>query len=90
MTHIAHSTVKRWGNSLATRLPKHIAEACNLEYGQEIELKAKDGQLVITPIENHKSYSLEELLAASPRRSVKRDAEDNSWFNDAPVGREVW
>lgn len=36
--------VARWGNSLAVRLPREIADELNLEEGDEIELRAAGGR----------------------------------------------
>jgi antitoxin MazE len=42
-------TVKRWGNSLAMRIPAGIAEELNLQEDQEVEVEVMNGVLTATP-----------------------------------------
>lgn len=40
--------VAKWGNSLAIRIPKDVADALSLEEGQQVEIeRSKDGVLRI-------------------------------------------
>jgi antitoxin MazE len=52
--------VTKWGNSLAIRIPKNIAEQVNLKPGTLIAIAIVDNNIVITP--KRQQYSLEELL----------------------------
>lgn len=36
--------VAKWGNSLAVRIPKDVAEALGLKEGDEVELRPGDGR----------------------------------------------
>ncbi|MGJ3248450.1 MAG: AbrB/MazE/SpoVT family DNA-binding domain-containing protein [Elainellaceae cyanobacterium] len=54
-------TVAKWGNSLAIRIPPHLANAIHISEGAEIELDVIDGNLVLKP-RKRKQYSLDELL----------------------------
>ncbi len=80
--------VKKWGNSLAARIPKTIADMIDLHLNQKINIEAKNGKIIITPIAKKKEYTMEELLDQCASVSVKRDDEDKAWLNDEPVGRE--
>lgn len=42
-------SVKKWGNSLALRIPKDIAQTLHIENNSTLELSIKDGALVIEP-----------------------------------------
>ena len=53
--------VRKWGNSLALRIPKSFAEETLLEPNTEVELSLVEGKLIITPI-TKADYSLEQLL----------------------------
>lgn len=55
--------IKKWGNSLAVRVPAVIAKTINLELDQKVIVEAKDGQIIITPVQAKKEYTLEELLS---------------------------
>ena len=41
--------IKKWGNSLALRIPKDIAQTLHIENDSLLELNIKDGALVIEP-----------------------------------------
>ena len=78
------TTIKKWGNSLALRIPKALAEEAGLYYELSVELLLLDGKLVIAPIEQPK-LDLEAML--------DQITEDNlhSEVNVGPaVGQEVW
>ena len=85
-----HMTIKKWGNSLATRIPKAIVEAIDLQLDQEVDIEAVNGKIVITPIKKKKEYKLEELLSQCKPGSMELSKEDQQWLNDKPVGKEVW
>ena len=57
------ATVAKWGNSLAVRIPQHLAKEINLTEGAEIEFVLSNGMLVIKP-QTYCRYSLEELVQA--------------------------
>ena len=40
-------TVGKWGKNLAIRVPFEVAETSGLSEGEEVEIEAKDGDLVI-------------------------------------------
>lgn len=80
--------VKKWGNSLAARIPKAIADMIDLHLNQKINIEAKNGTIIITPVAEKKEYTIDELLSQCSSDSVKLDDEDKAWVNDEPVGRE--
>ncbi|MGB7522412.1 MAG: AbrB/MazE/SpoVT family DNA-binding domain-containing protein, partial [Spirulinaceae cyanobacterium] len=54
------STITKWGNSLAIRIPKALAEEIDCTEGTTVSLTVLEGKLIITP--RRKKYTLEELL----------------------------
>lgn len=78
------TTVARWGNSLAIRIPQHLVKEIQLAEGAEVELVVIDGNLAIKP-RPRKSYSLEELIAAITPENLHSEVESG-----AAVGNEVW
>lgn len=80
--------IKKWGNSLATRIPKAIADMVHLEKDQTVSIEAKDGRIIITPLREKKDYTLDELLSQCASQSVVLGAEDKAWLNDKPIGKE--
>ena len=84
-----HMTIKKWGNSLATRIPKAVAESIDLHLNQVVDVEAVNGKIIITPIEKKKEYKLAELLSQCKSGSMKLTQEDQEWLNAEPVGKEV-
>lgn len=75
--------VSRWGDSLAVRIPRPMADQARIEEGQEVELAVVDGCLTIRP--RARTYTLDELLdQVTPEN--RHDGVD--WGE--PVGDEAW
>lgn len=53
--------VAKWGNSLAVRIPKTVAEQARLQEGDSIVIEALDGHVELRPTE--RIPTLEELVA---------------------------
>jgi antitoxin MazE len=56
------TSVQKWGNSLAVRIPKSLAVEAKLRKGTSMQLSLERGRLVFTP-EIKKQLSLKTLLA---------------------------
>ena len=58
------TTIQKWGNSLAVRIPKDVAERVEIHQGSEIEMRVveNEGTITLVPKKQLKKYSLEELL----------------------------
>jgi antitoxin MazE len=78
------ATVAKWGNSLAIRLPQHLAKEIQLTEGAEVDLVVIDGNLVIKP-RIRKRYSLEELISAITPENLHTEVESG-----IAVGNEAW
>ena len=52
--------VRRWGASLAVRLPRDAVVAVGFENGTSVEVEARHGEVVIRSVSPR--YSLDELL----------------------------
>ena len=79
---------RKWGNSLAVRIPKTLADAVKASDGKQAELKVEDGTLVLRPIvkPTRKSrYTLDELLSGMTRDNVPQEVD---W--GPRRGNEVW
>jgi len=73
--------IARWGNSLAVRLPRQIADAAGLGEGAAVEVDVVDGAVRVTPAKP--VYSLSELLAQITPENIPES------FDDRPRGRET-
>jgi antitoxin MazE len=75
--------VQKWGNSLAVRIPKALAEEVAASEHTEMDLVVERGRLVLSPAPAPR-YSLAGLLAQVTGRN-RHVAEDLG----AAIGREV-
>jgi antitoxin MazE len=55
------STIQKWGNSLAIRIPQTLAGQLQVEEGAAVVLHVRDGVLIVRPVRS-KKLSLGELL----------------------------
>jgi antitoxin MazE len=76
--------IAKWGNSLAVRIPQHLAREIGLSDGAEVEIVTIDGNLTIKP-RRQKQYSLDELVAGIT--PTNRHAEIDTGRS---VGEEAW
>jgi len=79
-----HIRVQKWGNSLAVRIPKPLAEDAKVEEGTVLNLAVSEGKVIATPVKKHKQ-SLKQMLAKVSRKNLHAEAESG-----VPVGRELW
>lgn len=52
--------IQKWGNSLAVRIPKPVAEEIGFTSESDVEMSLQHGSLVLTP--TRRSYSLKDLV----------------------------
>jgi len=76
--------IKKWGNSLALRIPKTFALNANLKEDKLVDISLDNESIIITPI-NNKKYSLNELLA-----NISDENLYNEFDTGAPVGKEIF
>ncbi|MFK5953022.1 MAG: AbrB/MazE/SpoVT family DNA-binding domain-containing protein [Desulfobacterium sp.] len=81
--------IKKWGNSLAARIPAAIAKTLKIDVDQRVNMEIKGGKLIITPVTNIQ-YNLDDLLKNCPPKAMRLDDENREWLNAAPVGKEEW
>lgn len=77
------TTIQKWGNSLAVRIPASLASKMQLEEGAVVEVVAEHGNIVVVP-QAKKKYSLEELLKNCKPGQLHGETD---WGRE--VGREV-
>ncbi len=76
--------IKKWGNSLALRIPKSFALDANLRLNELVDLSIDKERIIITPIAE-KEYSLDELL-----KGVSEDNLHGEFDTGVTVGKESW
>ncbi len=78
------TNIKKWGNSLAIRIPKHVAQKLNIDKDTAVELEVEDGELHVKP-KSISEYSLEELLRNVSKENIHNEID----FGEAR-GKEQW
>ena len=75
------ATIQKWGNSLAVRIPRAVAQQINVGDGDEVELKVNADSLVVRAA--RRRYRLADLV----RRITPKNRHDEvDWSK--PVGKE--
>jgi antitoxin MazE len=74
--------VQRWGNSQGLRLSKQLLEQANIAVGEDIEIVAKEGQIIL---KKTKKFDLAEMVSRMPK-----DYQVQEESFGEPVGKEVW
>lgn len=77
------TTIRKWGNSPALRLPTSVLKDAALQLEQRVTLVVKRGRIVIEPVKTAE-YDLNELVAGINAQN----AHDEVSFG-APVGKEA-
>lgn len=76
--------VQRWGNSLALRIPKPLADEAGLRDDSPVQLTLRDKQLVIEPLVQE-PLTLDALLAQVTAENLHREVDTGP-----AVGGEIW
>ena len=78
------SKVQKWGNSLAVRIPKVMADEMGIKQDSSIEMMVEEGVLQIAP-DRGSQWMLDVLLA-----SVTDENKHGEWDTGAAEGSEQW
>ena len=76
--------IQKWGNSLALRIPKPLADQLGLGDDSRVEVMLRDHELVIAPVVEPE-FTLEQLLAG-----IRPDNLHGEVDTGPAVGREAW
>ncbi len=76
--------VQRWGNSLALRIPKLLADEAGLKDNSPVQLTLRDKQLIIAPVAKA-TLNLDALLAQVTDINLHREVDTGP-----AVGGEAW
>ena len=77
------TTVQKWGNSLAVRIPRPFADEIHLEENTAVELSVRGGKLVIVPA------APEFSLDAAVDQITDQNRHEEIATGES-VGREIW
>jgi len=77
------TTLNKWGNSLAVRIPKNLADELNLHEGSSLDLHAENDRIIIEKCEN--KQKLLAMLAKVTKDNIHEETQTGG-----PVGNEFW
>ena len=77
-----YTTIQKWGNSQAVRIPKAILEKAELNENDRVEIKVVDGNVTIIPVKKHRT--LEERIA-----DYEGDYNCSEWDTGEQKGKEA-
>ncbi len=78
--------VQKWGNSQGLRLAKQVLRDAQIAVGDDVDVTARDGVIVIAPTRRPRGKrSLRELVSRIPKNYR---AKETDWGE--AVGKEVW
>jgi antitoxin MazE len=78
------TSVKKWGNSAAVRIPAALLEATQVQLDEEVDIHEEAGRIVIEPV-REKSYKLDDLLKRITNDNIHEELDFGR-----PEGKEVW
>ena len=76
--------IQKWGNSLAVRIPRSVAQDTHLSSGNAVDVAVLDGQIVIVPAKRPR-FRLDELLKGVTVKNRHGESDTR-----AAIGREAW
>jgi antitoxin MazE len=78
-----HTTIQKWGNSLALRIPRAFVRESRLSDKAVVDISVDKGKIVINPVPA-KKYTLRELLKGVTRKNLHGETDTG-----ASVGAEI-
>jgi antitoxin MazE len=79
--------IAKWGNSLAVRLPKKLAEEAGLRPETEVDVTVERGNVQLKPVAAIPRYTLKDMIAEMDRLGPGNEPEFIDWGPD--VGAEI-
>lgn len=77
------TVIRKWGNSLAVRLPMSVINQARFKPEQKVSITTEEGRIIIEPLQTV-AYSLEELVSGITAKNAHAEASFG-----APVGKEL-
>jgi antitoxin MazE len=78
------TTVKKWGNSAAVRIPASVMQATRLDLDEVVDVREEAGRIVIVPVKQ-RTYDLNKLL-----EGISPENQHQAIDFGVPLGKEAW
>lgn len=76
--------IRKWGNSLAVRIPKSFAGQSRITSGSTVDVSLEGEKIIVKAVAAPK-YSLNQLLGKVKKSNLHREVDSGG-----PVGNEIW
>lgn len=76
--------IRKWGNSLAVRIPDEFAENLDLKDGSVVGFQQLGEKMIISKAKP--KYTLEDMV----KSITKKNRHKLVWPDDKPRGKEIW
>lgn len=83
------STLRNWGGAVAVSLPKKLLAVLGIGAGAEVQVKIKDGAIVLSPVRARRTLAQLEKEQRRLERSLGRPLGDQEWLGSPARGREL-
>ena len=80
--------IAKWGNSLALRIPKTVADQAGLTVGSVVKANVRAGVLSVTPLKKPKKRRGKQLSRLLKGMTPAHFQHEIGW--GTPVGKEIW
>ena len=78
------TTLTKWGDSLAVRIPKTVVDEIDLSEGRQVDLRVAQGNIVIQPV-RPREWTIEGLVGGITAENLHRERPSGE-----PLGVEAW
>ncbi len=79
------TSIKKWGNSLAVRLPMPLLKSTDLQEGTAVEISMSGQNIIIQPVNEPDEYDLASLVEKITDENLHAEIDTGK-----PVGNEIW
>ena len=83
------STLRNWGGAISVSLPKKLLAMLGLEAGAEVEVKVKDGAIVLSPARRRHTLAQLEKEQRRLEQSLGGRLAERDWVESPARGREL-
>lgn len=77
------TSIQKWGNSLAIRIPKSLAGDSELQEGSTVEITSRQGKIIVKSVK--KEYKLKDLVA-----KINKSNKHSEIGTGKARGKEIW
>jgi len=78
------TNIKKWGNSLALRIPKSFAREVGVDCNMSVDVQVEDGKLIVVPVKDA-PITLEWLLEQITEDNIHGEVDTGT-----AIGKEAW